>query len=181
MPWAGASFGNAHLLQGHHHLQESQAFLFFKFPSVGYHGNFLKREVRRFAWRNVSCWSRLYIHSTGVHILFFKMPSHLCTTYSFSLIRCLADRYIGHVFASALLLLEVCSCRESKLCQIHSSLCPICTSVSQWKNGWTTLSSPNRPGVFFMLVHLVVFCTHNLPCYEYQRAHNMPGSMLHNP
>jgi hypothetical protein len=32
----------------------------------------------------------IFIHSTGVHILFFKMPTHLCRT-AFSLIWCLAD------------------------------------------------------------------------------------------
>jgi hypothetical protein len=49
---------------------------------IGYNGNFLKREVRRFVWGNVSSWSRLYIHSTGVHTLFFKMPSRFCRTAS---------------------------------------------------------------------------------------------------
>lgn len=103
---------------------------------------------------------------------------------AFSLIWCLADLYtLEMFFASALwLLLEVCSCNEYRSYAkcMRQSVCPTCTSVSHWKNGWATLSSPNCPRVFFKLVHLSMFCTHHLPCYEYQRACNMPGSMLHN-
>ncbi len=41
------------------------------------------------------------------------------------------------------------------------------------------LSSPDCPLPCFF--HLVMFCTHNLPSYEYQGSHNTPSSMLHTP